>query len=177
MRGGRLRGTSRSTRWGTGAILLVAALLSSNGRAEDTGRGPSPRAITRAIEASRKLAERKLGDATCRQLLTDFRDTSGRPLADGMARRGVDAAEHFRLLYFTSGSNLRKCMTSSILAFTEIGGRVVYVCEARFLALQATDEGRAAHVLIHEALHTLGLGENPPYSVEITRAVERRCAG
>jgi hypothetical protein len=30
--------------------------------------------------------------------------------------------------------------------------------------------------VIHEMLHTLGLGENPPSSQEITQAVVKRCA-
>jgi hypothetical protein len=30
--------------------------------------------------------------------------------------------------------------------------------------------------VLHEALHTLGLGENPPDSFEITRRVGQRCA-
>ena len=33
----------------------------------------------------------------------------------------------------------------------------------------------AVATLIHEALHTLGLGENPPSSTEITERVLRRC--
>jgi hypothetical protein len=30
-------------------------------------------------------------------------------------------------------------------------------------------------MVIHEILHTLGLGENPPTSIEITQRVESRC--
>jgi len=30
-------------------------------------------------------------------------------------------------------------------------------------------------MVIHEVLHTLGLGENPPTSTEITLRVEGRC--
>jgi hypothetical protein len=32
-------------------------------------------------------------------------------------------------------------------------------------------------IVIHELLHALGLGENPPLSVEITGQVMRRCGG
>ena len=35
--------------------------------------------------------------------------------------------------------------------------------------------GSLATVVIHEELHSLGLGENPPSSQEITRRVESRC--
>jgi hypothetical protein len=37
------------------------------------------------------------------------------------------------------------------------------------------DPGLSASLIIHESLHTLGLGENPPSSSEITQHVERRC--
>jgi hypothetical protein len=33
----------------------------------------------------------------------------------------------------------------------------------------------AATIVIHESLHALGLGENPPSSRDITNRVERRC--
>ena len=40
----------------------------------------------------------------------------------------------------------------------------------------ALHEPRLAEALvIHEMLHTLGLGENPPTSTEITKRVEGRC--
>ena len=44
--------------------------------------------------------------------------------------------------------------------------------------LQTVDrEGVTAEVyVIHEMLHTLGLGETPPSSQEITQRVKRECA-
>jgi hypothetical protein len=39
----------------------------------------------------------------------------------------------------------------------------------------ARNASRAEIAVIHEALHTLGLGENPPDSREITRLVTERC--
>jgi hypothetical protein len=41
--------------------------------------------------------------------------------------------------------------------------------------LAAAEPGRAEAIVIHEVLHSLGLGENPPSSEDITAAVERRC--
>jgi len=41
--------------------------------------------------------------------------------------------------------------------------------------VQRSEPGVAESLVIHEVLHTLGLGENPPASVEITRRVEARC--
>ena len=37
--------------------------------------------------------------------------------------------------------------------------------------------GGAEIIIIHEFLHSLGLGENPPSSAEITKQVQTRCAG
>jgi hypothetical protein len=41
--------------------------------------------------------------------------------------------------------------------------------------LQRSQPAAAANRAIHEMLHTLGLGENPPTTSEITRRVEMRC--
>jgi hypothetical protein len=50
----------------------------------------------------------------------------------------------------------------------------VFVC--RFLAeLQLRTPSVAETLVIHEVLHTLGLGENPATSLEITSRVSARC--
>jgi hypothetical protein len=51
----------------------------------------------------------------------------------------------------------------------------VYVCTAWFREAFATNPGLAEEVIIHESLHALGLGENPPSSQEITTRVAERC--
>jgi hypothetical protein len=44
--------------------------------------------------------------------------------------------------------------------------------------VELANRSTAAELLvIHELLHTLGLGENPPSSVDITRVVTSRCGG
>ena len=64
-----------------------------------------------------------------------------------------------------------------MLAFTGQGHRVVYLCRERFEREWRAGESRFAEiVLIHEMLHTLGLGENPPSSQAITNHVLRRCS-
>ena len=62
------------------------------------------------------------------------------------------------------------------MAVTAPGSRVVYVCGRAFTEAQSRSAERAELVVLHEALHTLGLGEDPPASPEITRLVGRRCA-
>jgi hypothetical protein len=46
------------------------------------------------------------------------------------------------------------------------------VCGPAFRELSRVHRENA---LIHEMLHTLGLGENPPSSPEITKRVNERC--
>jgi hypothetical protein len=61
------------------------------------------------------------------------------------------------------------------------GRRDVYVCATagRAASRLALTLDRNPHLaefaLIHEMLHTLGLGENPPTSLQITQQVKRRC--
>jgi hypothetical protein len=64
---------------------------------------------------------------------------------------------------------------------TKTGLPPVFVCPAgepglnsRLAQLEAR-QPRARAMLIHEMLHTLGLGENPPTTFEVTDQVRRRC--
>jgi hypothetical protein len=72
---------------------------------------------------------------------------------------------------FRDGATSAAC-SGAVAAFTGPGSRVVFVCGARFAEI---DRGRAELVVIHELLHTLGLGELPPRSSEIDRAVATSC--
>ena len=55
------------------------------------------------------------------------------------------------------------------------GYRVVYICSSRFRDLYQRNTSLAEVAVVHEALHCLGLGENPPSSEAITEMVGRRC--
>jgi hypothetical protein len=46
---------------------------------------------------------------------------------------------------------------------------------SRLAQLHLRNPVLAESIVIHEMLHTLGLGENPPSSQEITQQVKRRC--
>jgi hypothetical protein len=81
-------------------------------------------------------------------------------------------------MIFNSGDGpptCRACQNPSILAATEPGSRVIRVCPRRFRERQLQSPGFAAALIIHEELHSLGLGENPPDSKEITQQVIARC--
>ena len=54
---------------------------------------------------------------------------------------------------------------------------MVFVCGDQFVRGWRVDRWHAEVVVIHEALHTLGLGENPPSSRDITARVRERCGG
>jgi hypothetical protein len=111
----------------------------------------------------------------CQELLLDFADQSGRPLSRRLTELGVTAIAYLRLIVFEDGTNRGHCRQSGILAFTSPGSRVIYLCGRDFMraAERAPEDVRAA--VIHEMLHSLGLGENPPSSREITRRVRQRC--
>ncbi|HSD67450.1 MAG TPA: hypothetical protein VLF95_12150, partial [Vicinamibacteria bacterium] len=64
------------------------------------------------------------------------------------------------------------CNRGASLAFTQVGSSAVSVCLRAFTLLRPPEQDA---VLIHEMLHSLGLGENPPESVAITARVLKRC--
>jgi hypothetical protein len=49
------------------------------------------------------------------------------------------------------------------------------ICTTTFARVSREEPGIASNVVIHEMLHALCLGENPPTSEEISRQVARRC--
>ena len=154
---------------------LVAATLAA-APAASAADAPRPGHLPPIFGLAFETAARKLQDPACLGVLSDFRDAQGNPLDANLAATGMGATELLRALRFVDGSGLGACRRPGIAAFTETGSRVVFVCPGE-LAAWARGKGvrSAADLLIHEELHALGLGENPPTSEEITRAVGRRC--
>lgn len=173
--------------WGfTGVVLGVffaAATGARSANAADIGQAPhlivSDRlarfVVARAIEG----AQRRLGRPSCLQVLDDFTDKSGQRLSNALAATGRQASEYVveRIWFVDDGGTAAQCRRDgNRTAFTEAGSKVVHVCPERFAGL--ADRSTAAELLvIHELLHTLGLGENPPSGADITRDVTRRCGG
>lgn len=114
----------------------------------------------------------------CRALLDDFRDLRGRPLSENLAATGLAASAYLRRLALTNGERHPLCRGAAYAVTVPFGDRVA-VCEGGFLSLQRRDISRSANILIHEMLHTLGLGEDGPHpsSQEITARVASRCGG
>jgi hypothetical protein len=120
-------------------------------------------------------AAKRLATQECAALLLGFRDVHGRPLADRLDELRVDAPTYLSLVLFRDGSSSEACRVKRTFAFTAPGDRVVFLC-ARFVEdMWKGNPKETEVVLIHEMLHSLGLGENPPTSAEITRRVTKSC--
>lgn len=120
-------------------------------------------------------AARRLARPECGRLLSEFRDGEGRSLRENLEALGLDAPTYVRgYVFFYDGADRGTCERASILAVTEPHSHVVHVCP-RFSQASRTNPRLSEAILIHEALHTLGLGENPPSSAEITRRVLKAC--
>ena len=129
-------------------------------------------------DAARRMLEEAaqwLSFAQCQQLLLDFADEGGQPLRNKLAKLGVTPGDYLRLIIFEDGTNRSRCRQSGILAFTTPGSRVIYLCGQDFVRATRRAPNETVAVVIHEMLHSLGLGENPPSSRDITRRVRQRC--
>lgn len=133
-------------------------------------RIPDPLA-RRAIVSALNTAVARFEDTGCSKILLEFADRDGRPLADRLASLQVDFDQYVSMLFFFDGTRSRTC-DKGAMAFTATGSRVVHVCVDQ---LERVQREYLIATLIHEILHTLGLGENPPSSSEITRRVLARC--
>jgi hypothetical protein len=119
----------------------------------------------------------RLSRPGCQEVLSDFADESGHSLRATLLARGSSPAEAFAALRFVDSRTAPQCATGGILAFTQTGSRVIHVCGQQFVKRSMRNRQTAEIILIHEFLHTLGLGENPPTSEAITAQVALRCGG
>jgi hypothetical protein len=133
--------------------------------------------VEEAVRRSVSGAHDRLRRPECQRVLADFRDTEGRPLADVLKASGLSAPDYLvARLHFVDGDGGQACRgNEGVMAFTSIGGTIVRICGTRFISRFPVASVMAEIVIIHEMLHTLGLGENPPTSGAITGQVLRRC--
>ena len=153
---------------------LFVGMLSGAVRADETQVDSR---LAPVLRSAVTLAAARLRVSACAAVVGDFRDeATGHPLTERLGETGQTASEYFsHWLTFASGFGLRPCKNSERIAYTSPGSRVVFVCPDQFRTAWRKNEGTAANVLIHEALHSLGLGENPPDSKAITAQVQARC--
>jgi hypothetical protein len=120
-------------------------------------------------------ARARLEDPVCQQVFDDFRDGEGCSLRAALGRTGLTPGDYLSLVIFYDGQTHPRCRQEGIFAATSVGSRAVFVCPQELQRVVQLNQAVAEATLIHEALHTLGLGENPPTSREITARVLKRC--
>ncbi|HYB53768.1 MAG TPA: hypothetical protein VEG84_07870 [Thermoanaerobaculia bacterium] len=155
------------------AVSLRAAAARAQGRLEPLANGDS--AIESVLRDELRAAGAKLADVRCRLIFSDFRDIKGRQIQSTLDTLGQTGQTYFRGLVFYDGYGRTACDSRETIAFTSPGSRAVFLCTPQFLAMAHRDQGLVADLLIHEELHSLGLGENPPSSKAITAGVVARC--
>ena len=150
-----------------GTLLPVTA--SSQPRADVLREAHEP-----TIERAREGAVRRIEQPGCQRLLDEFKDRSGRSLRENLATWNRSAADYLRTMPFRDGSFHPFCRSAKSALVSVVGMRPVFVCPS-FRKEAQRDPWSAESWIIHEMLHTLGLGENPPSSREITQRVNERC--
>jgi hypothetical protein len=174
-------------RGGSAVLAAAAALLTAGaGGAAETGslarreppamdlhitQQPAAALATRAF----KGAARRLESPRCRGLFAQMKARDGRPLQETLDGLGTDPAAYLGLLRFADGQDKGRCASPYVLATTRTNLRLVWICPRQFERAALASPEVAEATLIHEVLHTLGLGENPPSSQEITARVMREC--
>jgi hypothetical protein len=181
-----MRGLERCRRYALGLALAWSSTLVSSAllaAAEKGTRSSAEPQVTiedpitaSAVHWALKGAARRLEGAGCQRMLSlpRLRAQDGRLLQARLSELSTDSSGHLAQLSFVDGSDSRLCRQGAIL-FTSPGHRVVRVCGRRFVSEWRGNPRRAQVLLIHELLHTLGLGENPPSSEEITNIVLAHC--
>lgn len=157
----------------------VAPDAAATSAAVDT-RGAWPRVhipdplAAQGLRAALDRAWTVLADPQCSRVLRDFSDQAGQSLESRLASVRVPVQQYLTQLVFIDDSRSRTCVTG-IIGFTQPGSRVVRVCVDEFKRTWRQDQQHTVAALIHEMLHTLGLGENPPSPHEITKRVRSAC--
>jgi hypothetical protein len=154
-------------------VLASAVLLAAN-----SIDGAPPLKLTgwdaAAVNRARTGAVKRLESDECRKVFTDFKDAQGRTLQQSLEEWGASPAGYVGLIPFVDGSSQASCRYTKTALVASPGVRRVFVCQS-FADVQLRQPRVAESMVIHEILHTLGLGENPPTSTEITQRVEARC--
>jgi hypothetical protein len=128
-----------------------------------------------ARRALRGASERLLKPA-CQTVFSEFRDGRGLPLTERLWELAASPDDYLRLVVFLDGGRSPQCEMRGVLAFTERNSRVVYLCGRDFERAERRDPRETQVTIIHELLHTLGLGENPPSPRDISFQVLQRCS-
>ena len=137
--------------------------------------GPVAPSLRAAVERAFNEATARLGHEACDGIFRDFRDADGRPLSSSLAELKLTARAFLQAIRFADGERHVVCANTDVLAFTHPRTDIVYLCGTRFALFAHANPRLGAALLLHEELHALGLGENPPPSQEITMRVLAAC--
>jgi len=161
-----------------GGLLLPAAAASAGETPEKRVERIHLPASADVAAVRQALAEAgsRLEASACQGLFTEFESQDGRPLAAVLEGREETGASYLGWLTFYDGAGAEPCWNRQLgrFAFTVPGSPVIYVCPGFANVLRRYPE-EAVATLIHETLHSLGLGENPPSSRHIQERVLARC--
>lgn len=167
------------------AVLLLLVTVQSAYAGQDSAHEASivPTDGVRILDPNAASAVRKalagayerLAQTSCQRIFTDFKDRNGRPLQEALDAGSKNGGAYLGSLLFYDGSQHPRCRKGRTFAISRPGSPAVLVCTARFRETVLRDSRLAEAILIHEALHGLGLGEDPPTSAEITFRVMARC--
>jgi hypothetical protein len=168
-------------------VCMLAVLLPA-GRALEAARPPAAHhrrlnAFDRGVvERVRTRAAARLDRTECRKLLSEFKDHQGRTLESNLQPLGVSPSQYLLELDFVDGTPLPECGKPAVAMAANPGRRHVFVCpvgpgriNSRLSKIEFQSGSLAEAMVIHEMLHTLGLGENPPTTFEITARVRESC--
>jgi len=128
-----------------------------------------------ALERAARGAMDRLDREECRLVLSDFRDGAGATVEERLEALGETPRSYLARITFHEGLDTRPCKNAATLAFSIVGNRHVYLCAPQFWQAYRSDPTRVETTIIHEMMHTLGLGENPPTPMEIDGRVLKRC--
>jgi hypothetical protein len=133
-----------------------------------------------------KDAKSKLATTECQKLLDDYTRRDGKTLRQYLDQiTGAKGGQHYSPstwlsvhVMFRTGDGEQQCRGNDVPAFVPYpGNKAIYLCDQKFKDANARD--RTVTVL-HEMLHTLGLGEAGtsvpgPTGTSINQKVKERC--
>jgi hypothetical protein len=165
------------------AFLMAAVAAPAFAAARSIQFAPLSNWDLAALERARAGAAIRLQGSECQRVLSDFADPQGRTLLANLEPWQRTPSDYLlQAITFLDGSTLMDCRKSTVPLATSPGQLGVFVCPvggatpgSRFSRIQVENPNLAEIMIIHEMLHTLGLGENPPTTFEITDRVMARC--
>jgi hypothetical protein len=158
------------------ACVMMTGLVAGSASAQTPGIYGFLDIETRlAVRLAVEGAAARLARPDCQEIFADFEDQSGQRLSTKLMASGKRPLDAFGELRFLDDRGARQCLRKGPVAFTRAGSSSIRVCTERFKHAFRSNHKSTEIILIHEFLHALGLGENPPTSHAITEQVNVRC--